>query len=694
VPRRSVICEALWLLVAILVPLWVNFWANQPFDLSKTVLLRTLVWLMFVLCLSDGFLSSRSHGPPALHDHKFAPLLLALAITVVLATLLAADPLLSFLGSRTRAQGALTLLCYPLLFLMVSSRLTTQEQARRLILALLGASALAVLLALLQAVGIGHMGLLTDARSPIIATLGRSNFAGAYLALLLPLTLAALGGETRHLQRGVWAVLFMGQALVITLTLARGAWLAAVAGLSAYGFLLLWPRLNPHARRWLLCACLGALAVGLAAGGYILWGARSGSVAARRTIWIAAWDLIRQRPWFGYGPDSLEIVFHRVYPPQLVYYHGRDVFVDRAHNWMLDHAVTLGIPGLLAWAGTIIGALAYALRRYLRRAPSLPMRERRILAACISGSVAALAGNLISFDVTATAMVTWLLLALGASPRLWDDYPIPAAAPRFGRGLPVVLLSVTGLIWLTVGAAIVQFNVRPLVADGWHHAALRHHAAGETPAAIAAAQRSVAWWPLEPAHHLLLGRVSLHRARTTIDLEAMRQAESAFIRARNLRPLDPDTWVALGDCYGVLGAGGEAGAFPLAHEAYREALSLSPHHARLHVAWGLLYLLEDRSGEALALFYRAHDLDATDGVALRLIGDMELALGRVVMALEAYRDAARWSPEDALVHLGLARAYAALGEQTAAWAALGRALELEPEHPAVRATQRHWSAAP
>jgi Flp pilus assembly protein TadD len=64
------------------------------------------------------------------------------------------------------------------------------------------------------------------------------------------------------------------------------------------------------------------------------------------------------------------------------------------------------------------------------------------------------------------------------------------------------------------------------------------------------------------------------------------------------------------------------------------------------------------------------------------------------MALEAYRDAARWSPEDALVHLGLARAYAALGEQTAAWAALGRALELEPEHPAVRATQRHWSAAP
>jgi tetratricopeptide (TPR) repeat protein len=353
--------------------------------------------------------------------------------------------------------------------------------------------------------------------------------------------------------------------------------------------------------------------------------------------------------------------------------------------------VTLGIPGMLAWSWALVAPLASATRRLQGASMSREGRVRR--AAAVAGVASGLVGNLVGFDITATATTTWLLLALGIAPELAretrpPDETRPATLPAAARSVLVAAL------WVVVAAAIVQYNVRPVGADIWHRAAVRLHAAGEMTGALRAAERGAAWWPIEPAHHLLLGQVALSRAMHTIDPPAMALAEAALLRACELRPLDPRHWAALGDLYTSLGALGEPAAWEPAHAAYARALALAPNHARLHVAWGDAFLRQDRPEDALALLYRAYDLDATDGLALRLIGDVELALGRGEDGLAAYREAVRWAPEDALVHLGLARAHAALGEGDSAWAALGRAVELAPEHPAVRAVQEQWGQEP
>jgi hypothetical protein len=49
-----------WLLLVILVPLWVNLWGHQPFELSKVLLLRTLVWLLTGFILVEYALAGRS----------------------------------------------------------------------------------------------------------------------------------------------------------------------------------------------------------------------------------------------------------------------------------------------------------------------------------------------------------------------------------------------------------------------------------------------------------------------------------------------------------------------------------------------------------------------------------------------------------------------------------------------------------
>jgi O-antigen ligase len=89
------------------------------------------------------------------------------------------------------------------------------------------------------------------------------------------------------------------------------------------------------------------------------------------TIWRAGLPLVAQRPWFGYGPETTRAVFATVYPPQLVYYQGRDVVVDRAHNLWLDLALPAGAAGVVT-----LGALLAATGRQVWRGCCSAWRRR------------------------------------------------------------------------------------------------------------------------------------------------------------------------------------------------------------------------------------------------------------------------------------------------------------------------------
>ncbi len=138
-------------------------------------------------------------------------------------------------------------------------------------------------------------------------------------------------------------------------------------------------------------------------------------------------ELIGQRPWLGYGPDALGLVFPHVYPPQLVYYQGRGLAVDRAHNLVLDGLVTTGVVGLVAQLA-VATALLVVAGRALRRAVD-PWR-RAWLVACLAAVVANLAGNLVSFDVTATAVLVALVMAVIVALSRLLEVPAPGEGQR------------------------------------------------------------------------------------------------------------------------------------------------------------------------------------------------------------------------------------------------------------------------
>lgn len=688
--RLQLVQDVGWLLLAFLPPLWLNLWSQQPFELSKVLLLRTLVWLLAAVTLARHLLRRRSFWRRLRANPLAVPVAL-LALVIVVTTATAVNPALSLWGSYDRGQGAVTLLTYLLLFLLAAGQFHSLPRARRLLAALAAAGIPLVLLAFLQALGWNPAGLVSDARSAAFATLGRANFLGAYLALLAPLVLALLLTSARRLMRLFWSALFLGLLAVTALTLARGALLATAASLSLFALLWWGPRLGRR-RRALAWGALGL--VFLAAPIGVLWLGRQqlGSPAARLAIWQGTADLIGQRPLLGYGADALGLLFHRVYPPDLVYTLGRQFFVDRAHNLLLDWAVTTGIPGLLAFLLVLV-TFAIVAGRALRR--PLPPEKRVLLIAVLAAVAGNVTNNLVSFDVTPTAAATWLLLGIGVALAT----PTSAAAETVeGKGLlrrtqRFAGVASAALLLLIALAAVWHFNARPMFATVAARSADRYASVGQWEQSVAAAEAAVRRWPAEPAHHLALGRALWQHAVAdpASPPASLPQAEEALRTAMRLRPEDPAVWLDAAHFYTAAARHFDAATRAQADAAFRHALSLAPSDAATHTAWGKARLQDGDVEAAAPLLRRAVQLDASSGDAYLHLGAAELALGRHEIALADYREAVRLLPQSGQAHAGLARCYWQLGRPQEALLAAQKALHYDPHNAHAIAIHRELS---
>jgi hypothetical protein len=225
--------EVLWLAAAAGVPLAFNPWGQNGFELPKALLLRALVLLLGLAALVEA-LESRESGRRTFRRLPLFYPALAYGLVFAAATLLAVNPRASLWGLYERQQGLLAQLAYVVLFLFTARGLHTREQRERLWNALVWGSAPVVAYGFVQALGWDVFEWHTDAASPVLSTLGRANFLGSYLVLVIPL---AAGRLLTARRRWPYALLLAAQVTCLALTQARGAvvgmGVAAVVGLLA-----------------------------------------------------------------------------------------------------------------------------------------------------------------------------------------------------------------------------------------------------------------------------------------------------------------------------------------------------------------------------------------------------------------------------------------------------------------------------
>lgn len=208
-------------------------------------------------------------------------------------------------------------------------------------------------------------------------TVNPNVMAGA-LALLISLAATALllqAKKSRHWVIG-WIVLSYVLA-VLVLTQSRGAWLGAAAGLLTIGVLRSqWVRLAAVIITvgGTLVAIFQPSVVPFVFGQLGHGGAMIGS-AGRQEIWTHASYIIQDFLFTGVGMGSFAKVNMLFYPNVIA-----EPGVPHAHNLILQIAVDLGIPGLIAWLGILWHVLRSAWRAYRLPDPVLSAIGAGVLA--------------------------------------------------------------------------------------------------------------------------------------------------------------------------------------------------------------------------------------------------------------------------------------------------------------------------
>lgn len=253
---------------------------------------------------------------------------------------------------------------------------------------------------------------------------------GMALATLLPMP-AALFLFSSHMHDQLWAgISTLAMGLTILLTQSVQAVFGVACALLFLG--ICW-------KRWLLSSIplvLGMLVIGLRFYGLpritniLLSPANPLGIAVtlRLDIWSRALAMLYDRPYTGIGLDAYPLMQWYFYPGVML---GTE---PHAHNLLLQVALDLGLPGLLAFLWVLLGVGWMVIRTVRLNANG---EERALLLGAAAGIVSCMtAGLLDTLWASKAAVMLWIVLGMGAglslsmSEKRTNGYPLQGAADR------------------------------------------------------------------------------------------------------------------------------------------------------------------------------------------------------------------------------------------------------------------------
>ncbi len=222
------------------------------------------------------------------------------------------------------------------------------------------------------------------------STMGNPNFLGSYLVLALPVLIYGYIKSTKRLNIFLPAMLAAYFCLLCTNT--RGSWLGGFMGVAAASLLLFLSGNKTYRRKLFEVAAMFTTLTGLyffVSSGFLLRvlsiffdlgktlandpeAYKSGSF--RIAIWRAVLALIAERPFTGYGLETMMKVVYESTNEIVVY--NRSLLtntIDKAHNEYLHVAFSCGIFTAVAFVAFQISVLRNGLRRYKSNEMIIPL---------------------------------------------------------------------------------------------------------------------------------------------------------------------------------------------------------------------------------------------------------------------------------------------------------------------------------
>ncbi|MDD4990283.1 MAG: O-antigen ligase family protein [Candidatus Pacebacteria bacterium] len=350
---------------------------------------------------------------------KFNAVLLAFGLFIffmAVSTISGVDPSRSFWSKFERMTGLLMWLNIFGFLLAVSSTFKTFSQWKRIFFVSLGIAFVVSLLGLLEKLGVKAVTFSDRGGS----TLGNTSFLGSYLIFNFFLAIYLFTQERKEIfvkiGLGFSAVLSL---LVIYLQGARAALAVSLGGLILIGLLFLAFKIKNKLWSTLGKIVLGAAVLIVIASIVLLYLPNNpvhnifGKMATqgRFANWGIAQRGFLERPFFGWGPETYDILFPKYFNPCLFTSKcGGEFWFDRTHNIILDTLVAMGAFGFFAYLGIFFGLIWVLIKKYFKE-KSIDFWTFALFCAL---PAAYFIQNLTVFDMVSSLTMFALILSFGA----------------------------------------------------------------------------------------------------------------------------------------------------------------------------------------------------------------------------------------------------------------------------------------
>ncbi|MDZ4168500.1 MAG: O-antigen ligase family protein [Coriobacteriia bacterium] len=487
----------------------------DQFDLIKTFVIR--------VCVSIGLAAWAWHiliEGGRLRRSKVDYLIVALLGWVALTTITSIHPQTALFGTYRRYEGFLTYLTYAGTFFLAIQLLDRGSRIRTLAKTFFWSAAVVNAYAVLQYLGLDPVewGPLSFEENRAFSFFGNPELLAGYVVMSLTIALSLALAEERTSWRAVYWSGFVVALVSWIATFTRGAW---IAGAVALLVMLVVVIMTGVKLRGVDKAFLGAggaagaalVALSLSATNEVMnvWLRLSsildfstGSAGNRFRIWQSALDAVADRPILGFGADTFKLVFPK-YRPIDYLGDGYLTVADNVHNYPLQLAVALGIPGLLL----VIAVFGYAA---YSSAPTVFLRsesasaDRLVLAGFWAACVGYLAHLFFALSITSTTVLLWVATAAVLAP---SARSIQVGELRWGRAGAVSAA--------VLAAAVVVASFVPLHADNLY--VKSKLAQGQDRVALA--EKAARALPYESAY-----RSEISIARMDVFVEALLQVDA------------------------------------------------------------------------------------------------------------------------------------------------------------------------
>jgi len=687
-------------LIVFLVPLfWLPF-SLEAFDFNKGYLLFVLTSVGVLLWLGQMvFKEKKLRIKTSLID----PFILAFLAIAIVSSIFSVDKASSFFGFYGRFWPSLFgIITLGFFYFLFANNVTLQNKGNEANLKgvlktffiscfiITAFSYLAVFGLLGKIPGLPRVMTLTNFNMMGGSLEGLAMFLVAVNILLVAL-IAMRDKESFSMSSIFLHVLFFLNLGLLMLVNFRSAWIALIVGLLLFLGFSFWKRVfKERVNRLSLSIFLLLIAVlflvfsplrALFPSDSFLNNLPSEIILTQRASWDLSLEAVKESPVLGVGPSNFSYIFSKFKPEGFLQSPFWQLRFDRAGSHLAEILASLGILGLLSYAGLIIAFLlvSYLVISSFRKSEQ---GEMRIMALpFFLGFIAMILIQVFYYENAVLGFLFWFFLALGA---------VSWGTARKERGFSFNDFPEVGLIfsiafWVVLIGVLFSFFTfgKYYVAD----ASYRNYLLNPTER-IASLEKSVRLAPQRTVYHIVLSRAYLDELREEVLSDspdnqtvanlvslAVREAKTAVQRS----PKRVSSYEAAGVVYREI-QGIAQGASDWAKKSFEDALALEPQNPVLMTELGKLYLASEDEIKAREYFERAVSIRPDYIDAQLQLAFMEDREGRIEEAQDRLESLVELSPFSVEARFQLGRLYFNDKEYNRAKAQLESALTLFPNH--------------